>query len=116
MLLFGFALSFSFANPYAWKNVEANGITTKNDNSLYAETSHEFQVKAEQQANKITKDPDAPRKSSDAEYVASKKTTLGFPSGTIGQLLNIIILERCRLIIQKISGLLKIMFFGINTM
>ena len=78
-LLFGFALSFSFANPYTWKNVEANNITTKNGNSLYVETSHEFQVKAEQQANKITKDPDAPRKSSDAEYVASKKNNTWIP-------------------------------------
>lgn len=78
-LLFGFALSFSFANPYTWENVEANNITIKNDNSLYVETSHEFQVKAEQQANKITKDPDAPRKSNDAEYVASKKNNTWIP-------------------------------------
>lgn len=78
-LLFGFALSFSFANLYAWKNVEANSIATKNDNSLYVETSHEFQVKAEQQANKIIKDPDAPRKSNDAEYVASKKNNTWIP-------------------------------------
>lgn len=76
---FGFALSFSFANPYTRENVEANSITTKDGNSLYVETSHEFQVKAEQQANKITKDPDALRKSNDAEYVASKKNSTWIP-------------------------------------
>lgn len=78
-LLFGFAVSFNFVNPYTRENVEANSINTKNDNSLYAETSLEFQAKAKQQANKIIKDPDAPRKSNDAEYVASKKNNTWIP-------------------------------------